>query len=294
MKVASVMFSRNDDFKDDKRCITHFLSCLETFDEIIYIDWNSDEDKGSLLWKLEPYIPKTGKIKHFIITPQIAKILTPHPDSFQVNETMTRNIGIRRAESDWIVSTNIDIIPPSRELLTSFIEKANKNTFYTISRRDALLSVCDKYELNQWKELYNELSATVPPRHFPSMVTPNDYYSLINCCGDFQLAHKDLWLDIKGFEEQMFRFCFIDTNVQKKAVLKGYNLEVAYEPPLFHIEHGAYSIGKDGEKKQSINQHEETNTNKYNDAWDWVEWFKESQNDENWGLADTEIEFELI
>jgi hypothetical protein len=33
---------------------------------------------------------------------------------------------------------------------------------------------------------------------------------------------------------------------------------------------------------------------KFNDAWDWVEWFKESQNTNNWGLADTEIEFEII
>jgi hypothetical protein len=293
MKIASVMFSRNDGFKDDKRCITHFLSCLETFDELIYIDWNSDEDKGSLLWRLEPYIPRTGKIKHFIITPDIAKQLTPHPDAFQVNETITRNIGIKRAESDWIVNTNIDIIPPSREQLFSFINKADKNTFYTVSRREAPLEIFDKYDSTQWKELYNELSSTIPARHFPAMVTPNDRYSLINCCGDFQLAHKDLWFDIKGFEEQMFKFCFIDTNVQKKAVLKGYNLEVAYEPPLFHIEHGAYSIGKDGEKKQTSGYHEDTTVNKYNDAWTWVELFTESENDENWGLASTEIEFEI-
>ena len=32
----------------------------------------------------------------------------------------------------------------------------------------------------------------------------------------------------------------------------------------------------------------------YNDAWDWVEYFTESQNNENWGLADTEIEYEII
>ena len=43
--IASVMFSRNDGFKDDKRCLAHFLSCLETFDELIYIDWNSDPKK---------------------------------------------------------------------------------------------------------------------------------------------------------------------------------------------------------------------------------------------------------
>jgi len=294
MKIASVMFSRNDGFKDDKRCLMHFLSCLETFDEIIYIDWNSDDKNGSLLWKLDQHIPKTGKIKHFIIPPDAVKQIVSHPDSFQVNETITRNIGIRRAESDWIVNTNIDIIPPSRKELTSFIENANKNTFYTISRREAPLSIFDKYSFDQWKEFYNELASTIPSRNFPACVTPNDRYSLINSCGDFQLAHKDLWLNIKGFEEQMFKFCFIDTNVQKKAVLNGYNLEAKYEPPLFHIEHGAYSINKDGEKEVSNKFHNGTNSNKFNDAWEWVEWFEESQNDENWGLGNVEIEYEII
>jgi hypothetical protein len=33
---------------------------------------------------------------------------------------------------------------------------------------------------------------------------------------------------------------------------------------------------------------------KYNDPWEWVEFFEKSQNDENWGLANTEIEYEII
>ena len=33
---------------------------------------------------------------------------------------------------------------------------------------------------------------------------------------------------------------------------------------------------------------------KYNDAWNWVEFFEESKNDDNWGLKDVEIEFETI
>lgn len=32
----------------------------------------------------------------------------------------------------------------------------------------------------------------------------------------------------------------------------------------------------------------------YNDAYEWVEHFQESKNEDNWGLADTEIEFEII
>ena len=27
---------------------------------------------------------------------------------------------------------------------------------------------------------------------------------LINCCGDFQIAHRDLWFTIKGFNENSF------------------------------------------------------------------------------------------
>ena len=33
---------------------------------------------------------------------------------------------------------------------------------------------------------------------------------------------------------------------------------------------------------------------KFNDAYEWVEHFQESKNEDNWGLADTEIEFEII
>ena len=32
----------------------------------------------------------------------------------------------------------------------------------------------------------------------------------------------------------------------------------------------------------------------YNSAWDWVEWFTESQNTEDWGLNGVEIEFEIF
>ena len=51
---------------------------------------------------------------------------------------------------------------------------------------------------------------------------------------------------IKGFEEEMIFACFADTNVQKKAVLNGFSLQVLYNPPLFHMEHGAYYTKADG------------------------------------------------
>jgi hypothetical protein len=32
----------------------------------------------------------------------------------------------------------------------------------------------------------------------------------------------------------------------------------------------------------------------YNSAYDWVEWFNESQNTDNWGYSNIEIEFEVF
>ena len=294
MKIGVVVVNRNDGYKDFERGLIHFKSMLDTFDEVTYIDWNSPE--GSFLWEIEDHIPKTGKLKHFVIPPQIVSKLILDPKAQQCNETLSRNIGIRRSDCDWVVSTNIDIIPPKREDLIKLIETLDPNTFYTVSRREAPKEVVYKYGHERWKELQEELYNTIPERHFPAKVTPSDNYSLINCCGDFQLAPKHVWDKMKGFEESMLYACFADTNVQKKATLNGFNLEVLYNPPLFHMEHGAYYTKEDGTRvSDPEHKGEYTGDSKaYNDAWDYVEFFNETSNTNNWGLGNVEIEFETL
>lgn len=294
MKIGAVVVCRNDNYKDFERGIIHFKSMLDTFDEVTYIDWNSPE--GSFLWEIQDELPKTGKLKHFIIPPGVVSQIIVDPKAQQCNETLSRNIGIRRSDCDWVVSTNIDIIPPKREDLIKLIETLDSNTFYTISRREAPKEVVYKYGRNNWESLRKELYNTIPERHFPAMVTPNDKYSLINCCGDFQMASKHVWNTIKGFEEGMLYACFADTNIQKKATLCGFNLKDLYSLPLFHIEHGAYYTKEDGTRiSDPENKGAYTgDTKAYNDPWKWVEFFTESENDNDWGLANTEIEYEII
>ena len=57
---------------------------------------------------------------------------------------------------------------------------------------------------------------------YPWGCTPKDIWSKINCCGDFQFAHRDVWLEIKGYEEKMLGKAFADTNIQKKSEIFGY------------------------------------------------------------------------
>jgi hypothetical protein len=291
MKLGVVVVNRNDGYKDYERGIIHFQSMLETFDEVNYVDWNSPN--GSFMWDIKDHLPKTGKLKHFIITPEIVKQLIPYPDASKCNETLSRNIAICRSQADWIVSTSIDIIPPSREDLENTIKKLDIKTFYTLSRRELPLSIVEKYSPSQWRELRKEASEIIPERHFPAMVTPNDRYSLINCCGDFQLAHRDLWFNIKGFEENMIYACFSDTNVQKKAVINGFGLDVIYSPPIFHIEHKPYSVDEKGERIKTKESHSNTVQNANNDAYRFVEIFSKTENPDTWGLSDVEIEFEI-
>lgn len=294
MKIASVTVNRNDGYKDFKRGIIHFKSMLDSFDEVNYVDWNSPS--GSFMWEIDDKIPQTSKLKHYCIPEEVVNQIILDPNAQKCNEAISRNIAIRRSNADWIVSTNIDIIPPSREELKKLVKNLDKNTFYTISRREAPKDLVYKWGYKNYNELRKELNETVPPRYFPAKVTPNDNYSLINCCGDFQIAHKNVWDKIKGFEEEMIYACFVDTNVQKKAVLNNFKLEVLYEPALFHMEHGAYFTKEDGTR---VDDKENTgaykgDTKAYNDAYKWVERFNQTNNTKDWGLGQIDIESEII
>ena len=284
MKTAALLYVRNDSYKENNRVIVCLSSMLDTFDEVILLDWNSPEDKGPLFWEIKDKLPKTGRLKHYVIPPDVAAALTYNDPNAQVcTQVISSNLMLRRCDADWIAATTIDIIAPNKEKFTNFINQCSQNTFYTLSRRDFEIEELEKFGFDKWKEYRDHLDTTSEPRYFPTKVSPNDNYSIFNCCGDFQFAHKSVWKNIKGYEEKMMYACFQDTNIQKKAVLNGFGLEPIYDLPLYHMSHKG--MGNDGSSPSK--QH-------YNDVWDWVEWFKESQNTESWGFRDTEIEFEIF
>jgi len=289
-KTAVVVFGRNDGYKEKERFAIHLTTMLETFDEVIYIDWNSSSH--SFLYEVLDMIPKTGRLKHFAIPPEYANMMSNNDEKAQIcNSVLSFNLGLRRTDAEWIVLATTDIIPPTRETLQQFIAQANKNSLYTFSRRDI------EYDdvianLDNLDEYRKHLDETTEPRYFPTKVTPNDEYSIFNCCGDFQLAPKNVWYKLRGYEEPMLYACFVDTNVQKKSVLYGFNLVPVYDIPLYHMSHKG--MGNDGSSPSK--QH-------YNDAWQWVEHFNKyeehghimfSRNEDTWGYSNVEIEFEVF
>jgi len=282
MKTAALLYVRNDGYKENERVIACLSSMLDTFDEVILLDWNSPEGKKPLLWEIKDRLPQTGKLKHYIIPPSAANALTyEDPDAQVCTQVISTNLMLRRCDADWIVATTIDILAPKREKLLEFLSNADPKTFYTVSRRDFEINDLEQFGFDKWKEYRDHLDTVSQPRYFPAKVTPNDNYSIINCCGDFQMAHKSVWEGIKGYEEEMIYACFQDTNIQKKSVVYGYGLQAIYDLPLYHMSHKG--MGNDGSSPSK---------QKYNDALVWVEWFKETNNTENWGYKNIEIEYE--
>ena len=289
-KTAVIVFGRNDGYKEKERFAIHLTTMLETFDEVIYVDWNSPTH--SFLYDVLDMIPKTGRLKHFAIPPEYAKIMSNNDEKAQIcNSVLSFNLGLRRTDAEWIVLSTTDVIPPTKKVLNEFITQANKNSFYTFSRRDIEYDdvIANLDNLNEYRK---HLDETTEPRFFPAQLTPNYKYSIFNFCGDFQLAPKNLWYKLRGYEEPMLYACFVDTNVQKKSILYGFDLVPVFDIPLYHMSHKG--MGNDGSSPSK---------QYYNDAMEWVEYFNKytihdhimfSRNTDTWGYSDTEIEFEIF
>jgi len=289
MKISAVIVSRNDNYGGhlNERATYCLNSAIDTYDEVIYIDWNSPTH--SLLYDIKDNIKFKGNFKHFVITPEISSLLTNHdPNAQKCCEVLARNIGLRRATGDYLVSTNIDIIHPKRNELENVIGNISKDTFYTISRRHTDWEQIkefhnDEIKFDEWEQLREYLISNSEERHFDETTVSGDNYSIINCCGDYQIAPKHVWEEIRGMEEDLIYSLYADTNVQKKAVMHGFGLKALYNPALFHIEHGKGGGGfLDGINKL------------VNDPYRAIVHQEKTLNTESWGFGNTDIEFEIF
>ena len=254
MKLTAVIISRNDNYGGhlNERATYAINSAIETYDEVIYVDWNTDTDKKILTSELN--IINRTKLKVYTVTPDKVLELTRGERVQPMCEVLSRNIGIRRATGDIIVSTNIDIIAPPREQLDIITSKLRRMELVTVIRKDLELSQVDKVFSKIPFNSENMLRVFgVDPLHTKLMspfieVTKHtvDQFpetnhhalaSVICGCGDFQIAHAETWHKIKGFEESMKKRQYADTTVQYKVLMEGGIVRASNFPPIYHLNH---------------------------------------------------------
>ncbi len=254
MRLSAVICGRNDDYGGflNERATYCFNTMLRTFDEVIYVDWNTDNDKPVLVDDLK--IDDRTKLKVIELRKEKCIELIGEEEFSKAQkmcEVLSRNIGIRRATGDVIVSTNLDIIPPPRELLDFYLKDIQDDDMYTFTRMNishkdlpheydilhTLLVRNFGIEPMMKKLMINTLRVTKEHLDNNPKEACHAISSLIQSCGDFQVAKKSMWYKIRGFEEKMTKRLFADTNVQYKVLCCGGKLTAMNAPGLFHLDH---------------------------------------------------------
>lgn len=277
---GAVIIGRNDNYGNllNERATYCLNSMIPILDEVIFVDWNTEKGKPSLIDEIKDDLIKSPKFKWVVVTPEQANEWTWNDLEAQaVCETQARNIGLRRLSTDFLISTNIDMICPPRNYLETITDET---TFYTTGMRAISLYVIREFGPRTRPDLY---TAPLPSLEgqYPQQPTASvhfaDRYSLVSNCGDFQIAHRDIWYKMKGFEERFTGRAFMDSNVQKKAAMVGYNIAIAWNIPVWHIGHdaGYGGIGK---------------INNIDDAF----LMTEITNPETWGHSNVELEIHTL
>lgn len=264
MKISAVIIGRNDNYGGNlNERATYCLNTMcEVFDEVVYIDWNSN----NIPLNQEVKITNKNLVPITVTKEMVKYILKDNYNSAQpCCEVLARNIGIRRATGDIIVSTNIDIIPDIKENLINTFSTIQSNEFCVVRRKNI-----DRLELdNIFKSLnynYNDLIINMNKVSYLQEPFHEDKRILINCCGDFQVARKETWYKLKGFNEKMFKRMFADGEIQIRATLNDIKLRALEDLSIYHINHYR---------------------NHYHNSNDWNDMINTSKNvnDNNWGAS---------
>lgn len=274
---GACIIGRNDDYGGNllERATYCLNSMIGYLDEVLYVDWNTENGKPSLIEEIKHDLIQSPNFHWVIVTPEQASAWVGSDPVAQntVCEVLARNVGIRRLKSDFLISANIDMIAPQRRHIERITDT---NTFYSTGVRHISLYVVRELGSRKYPHEFMPKLEQLESQYGQQPVVsihPNDRFSMVSNCGDFQIAHRNVWYDIKGFEERLLGRGYADSNVQLKASLYHHNIAVAWDIPVWHIGHEGGSAGSGG----------------WNNI-DLAFTMTETTNPETWGHSEVELE----
>lgn len=281
--VSTVFFSRNDNYTPnmEHRVLLAIQSSIISFDEVVYVDWCSPNDV-TFIEAHRDQIPKTGKLKCVKVTEKQLREQSDIQNFFNpANRATVWNIGIRRATSDFILSTAGDVITERPD-----VDSLDANTMYTVARMAvpemAHLQYSDVTALREMlfaNFTQFQRSPDSVSHDGQAIWDPEDVWTLVVCCGDFLLAHRNVWNTIKAFEQSMT--VAMDSNIMKKAHTHGFNRKKLYTK-AYHLDHQG-SAGGGVPHDEYMKQYYANVVN-----------FGRTNNPDDWGLANINFETEVI
>jgi hypothetical protein len=278
--ISVVAAARNDDhggnLLDRMQCFQSALieQCNRCHldAELILIEWNPPADRPRLVEALHwPSRPRACRARIIEVPAEIHERYD-HAEALPLFQMIAKNVGIRRAEGEFVLATNIDILFSNQLMEFLAARRLSSRRMYRIDRMDVppdiprdgtldhrlaycrenVLRVGDRFgtrnlETGQSKGAYIRVSRrdraidAALDRIYPRAVRHHTRLHT-NACGDFTLVHADVWRRIRGYPEFEMYSMHLDALGCYLAHHAGAREIVLQDPmQIYHIEHGTGS-----------------------------------------------------
>jgi len=228
--LSVVTYGRNDNYGFNlyKRTAFGFNCLAETLgdqDEILFVDYNTPTHLPTLpefIW--DTLTEKALSLLRVIrISPEIHERIKGN-SPLKILENVARNAAIVRSnpQNHWILSTNPDVllVLASKWPTVAALLQTQPDSFYEMPRFDIPESVWSAlprgepqnnlHLLRDWLVHHKvAIAETVPDHRFQKFL-------LFDAPGDFQLAPRDYFFRLRGFDESMNRYLHSDSNLAKR------------------------------------------------------------------------------
>lgn len=248
--VTAVVVGRNDDYMSDfvqrlRATIAWNTKYLAT--EVIFIEWNPPADRELISPDLARRFPM---LRAFVVPAEIHNSICGN-SKLPVLEFHAKNLGIRRANSEWVVTTNADAafgLDSVHKILTS---KLSHDVVWSAQRIDIA-----------WRE---GRESGINPIDCFRYRRASPYHPLGT--GEFGFASKQLWERARGYDESLVRHRI---GLDKRGIAQMVGLGATTERAgvVFHLAHPTSN-------SEGLQDHHGEMA-----SWEDVHY----ENDENWGL----------
>jgi hypothetical protein len=218
-QVAAVVVGRNDDYMSDFR--ERLYATIEwniryLVNEVVFVEWNPPADRELLAHELTR---RFDCLRAFVVAPEIHQCICENPN-VKLLEYHAKNVGIRRAESPFIMVTNADAAVGLDTVNTLMSASLDPEVAWTAERVDI-----------SWREDQQDEIGVVDSMRYRRVIPYNRMGT-----GEFCLAAKELWHNIRGYDELMVKHR-IGCDVRGTAQMLAHGATIKKAGTVLHLAH---------------------------------------------------------
>ncbi len=217
--IAAVVVGRNDDYMPDfaQRLFAtiewnvHYLA-----NEVIFVEWNPPGDRDLLAPKLAQ---RFKGLRAYVVPAAIHDRICQNAN-VKLLEYHAKNVGVRRARSPWIMTTNADAAVGLDSVHRILHADLDEQVVWTAERFDI-----------PWRENHQSRIGLLNSLRFRRPIP----YNVLGT-GEFCLASREVWHRMRGYDEAMLRHR-IGCDRRGTAQMRALGAKLQYVGTVLHLTH---------------------------------------------------------